>query len=304
MHSQSIMHKQTLKVRLFINLAKAVFTIFFKPRLHIALNNLRRSSLGPKFEGESGKRLVKESLNHLALTLYHCVARVFGVKSKTLGSSKSNENSDLIRYLDSLGVKVDSKLDLENLIDEQRGLIFMSAHIGAWEELIHLGTILERKTFVVSRRMKIKVMQWLWDKSRRRFLPRMDQGQRAKLIIKTLNQGGAIADVLDQHSSSNKAITCQFLGRSAATSSDLSRYALLSDSLIIPIFLLRDPNSITHHYCLHILDSIDPRFYLDQDLRRKECIEKLTQSSCDRISEIVTLYPEQWLWIHRRWKLD
>ena len=304
MNSQSILHKQQLKVRVFISLAKIIFTIFFQPRQHIALDNLRRSSLGPRFEGERGQRLVTESLNHLALTLYHCVARVFGLKSKFLKRSNPNKSSDLISFLDDLGVKVDSKLDLGNLIDEQRGLIFMSAHIGAWEELIHLGTILERKTFVLSRRMKIKVIQWLWDKSRRSFLPRMDQGQRAKLIINTLNQGGAIADVLDQHSPSKKAITCQFLGRSASTSSDLSRYALLSDSLIIPIFLLRDSNSITHNYCLHILDSIDPRSYLDQDLRRKECIEKLTQSSCDRISEIVTLYPEQWLWIHRRWKLD
>lgn len=304
MSSQSILLKQKLLARLFVAFARTVFMTFFRSRQKIALANLQRSSLGMRFPEEHGQSLIKESLNHLALTLYHSLARILGLKSQILRKPTRSEAEDLPHFLDSLGVKIDSKVELKYITSQKRGLIFVSAHIGAWEELIHLGTVLERKTFVLSRRMKVKTMQRLWDRSRREFLPRMDQGSRAKFIVNTLNTGGAIADVLDQHSASHKAITCQFLGRSAATSSDLSRYALLSDALIIPIFLLRVPQEGRYDFCLHIRELIDPKDYLIQGFNRKECIEKITQALCDHISEVIKLYPEQWLWIHRRWKLD
>ena len=301
MSRPTIVAKQKVKVKVFIFIVRSVFVTFFPSRKRIALDNLARSSLAVGFDSDSKESLIKESLNHLALTLYHSLARVFGAESRIF--KKCGQINDLVQYLNDSGVMIDCETTIEQLVNEDRPLIFMSAHIGAWEELIHLGTLLKRKTFVLSKRMKLKTVQWLWDKSRRTFLPRIDQGQRARLIMNLLKEGGAIADVLDQHSPSKKAIHCKFLGRLAATSCDLSRYALASDALIVPIFLLRESEQ-AHHYRLKVLEIIDPRNYLAQGYSREKSITKLTQASCDRISEIVSLYPEQWLWIHRRWKLD
>ena len=301
MSRPTIVAKQKFRVRVFIFIVRSVFLTFFPSRKRVALDNLARSSLAVDFDSDSGESLIQESLNHLSLTLYHSLARVFGAESKIFNKSRKIDN--LVQYLNDSGVIIDSENTIEKLLNEDRPLIFMSAHIGAWEELIHLGTLLDRKTLLLSKRMKLKTIQWLWDKSRRKFLPRIDQGQRARLIMNLLQEGGAIADVLDQHSSSKKAIPCRFLGRLAATSCDLSRYALASDALIVPIFLLREPEQ-ANHYRLKVLKIIDPRGYLAQGYSREKSIVKLTQASCDRISEIVSLYPEQWLWIHRRWKLD
>ena len=133
----TIVAKQKFGVRLFIFLVRSVFTAFFPSRKRIAIDNLARSSLAVNFDSDSRESLIQESLNHLALTLYHSLARVFGAESKIV--NKDRQISDLVQHLNDSGVTIDSETTIEQLVNEDRPLIFMSAHIGAWEELIHLG---------------------------------------------------------------------------------------------------------------------------------------------------------------------
>lgn len=309
MKSNSIITLQSYGARLFIKLARSVFSLFFSKRIMIAHENVRRSSLQPDYQGAKAQVLIQESLNHLALTVYHSILRGFGVR-QNIFQKESQLNSDINSVLRKQGILLESSIDLDSLLNQDRALIFMSAHIGAWEELIHLGTVLNRESYVLSRQMKIPIFQRLWDRSRKHFLPRIDQvkgtdqSERARFIIKLLKRKGAIADVLDQHSASKKAVHCEFLGRVAATSTDLSRYAFSCDAMIIPIFLIRACEIDTHKYRLFILAPIDPRSYLNQGLKRSESVFNMTQTCTNRISEIITQYPEQWMWIHRRWKLD
>ena len=63
------------------------------------------------------------------------------------------------------------------------------------------------------------------------------------------------------------------LRTAAATSCDLSRYALASDALIVPIFLLREHKQ-ANHYRLKVLEIIDPRKYITQGYSREKKYNK------------------------------
>jgi lauroyl/myristoyl acyltransferase len=296
------MSSQTVTARIFVFCIVKVFRLFFKKRIAIALDNFRRSTLRESINEESKteQQIINESLDHLGLTVYGSLLRILN-PSNEINQGLIDQPLD---YLKSKGIKLKTKVDLEALIAEKRGLIFVSAHLGAWEELILLGNLMQRPMFLLSKRMKIGWLQKLWDVSRKHSAQRLDEGFRAKTIVESLRKGALLADVLDQHCPDKKALKCIFMGRLAATSTDLTRFALLGNALIVPVFLVRTSSEQGGGYHLHIFDVIDPNLYLNQGLPHAEVLFKVTQKCCEQIEKAIELSPEQWLWIHRRWKVD
>ena len=286
-------------VRFFIRLAVNIFRSFFSKRITIALNNIKQSNITSSCEEreKSEIQIIYESLDHLALTVYRSIERLF-TRKRIFDDLKQE---DIYAYLNRKKVHLKTEINLETLIHEKRGMIFVSAHIGAWEDLIDLGQVLNKPTYLLSKRMKIKWLQSLWEASRTGNITRLDQGFRAKKIIDALNEGSIIADVLDQHCPSDHSILCNFLGRQAATSPDLSRFALITNALIIPIFLVR--TRVGYHQ-LYISDIIDPTETIKRGNSKEEMVKVITQQCCDEIEKVIRLHPEQWMWIHRRWKVD
>lgn len=293
------MTSHTPVTRLCVRLAVIVFRLFFSRRIKIALDNLARSTIHNDLArmGKSETQLINESLDHLALTVYRSLERIF-IKKRIFCEL---EQEDIYSYLRRKNVSLETEVELNALMNEKRGLIFVSAHIGAWEDLIDLGHILHKPTFLLSKRMKIQWLQSLWEASRTHKVKRLDHGARARRIVRELKEGSVIADVLDQHCPHHQALICHFLGRRAATSTDLSRFALLSDALIVPIFLVR--TEVGHHH-LYIHEVIDPNVELRRGRSKEDTIKYMTQKCCEQIEKVIRLHPEQWMWIHRRWKVD
>ena len=147
------------------------------------------------------------------------------------------------------------------------------------------------------------MVQWFWDRSRRKSPQRLDQGQRARTIIKMLRQGSIVADVLDQHDPRPSAISISFLGRPARTSRDLARFAIAGDALIVPVFLLRGPLDESTHaqFTLIINQPIDHRSL--RQTQRNVLVSEITHCCIQQIESVIMRAPEQWMWLHRRWKV-
>ena len=276
------------------------FKLIFNRRWHLSQEHIKRSSLGVT-EQES-RLLAQYALEHLALTATQSVKRALSYRKKSRRIIQGTTIKDRLDDLDTQSICLEGRSHLESALDSSRGLIVLSAHIGAWEELISLGTWIDRPVMVISKRMSNPVAQWFWDRSRREGPRRLDQGQRARAIINLLKQGGVIADVLDQHDPRSSALSISFLGRSAQTSGDLARIAIASDALIVPIFLLRGPmhDHNTSKFTLLIGQTIDHRSISHS--QRDQVIREITQRCLQQIESIIVRVPEQWMWLHRRWK--
>lgn len=299
---------QSLSARLFTQLSKIIFKFFFRSRVLIAEKNIERSNLFKDsiITKQEIKPLIDRSLDHLALTLYHSLCRALRPSRKHL-INELNELSleQRLDHLNERGIELTCEVQLKDLLSDQRGIVFISAHIGAWEELIILGVLIGRPISIISKRMKISWAQRLWDLSRRSGAKRLDRGSsRGRIAVRSLRAGECIGAVIDQHDPRSSAIECQFLGRPAATSPDMIRAALIADARIVPIFMIRGSDRPGYTHRLHIFPVIDPRNHMNGERSKPELIAALTQRCCDEVAKAILMYPSQWLWIHRRWKLD
>lgn len=299
------MSRTPVITRMIIRITASLFTVIFIKRWRLSIEHIERSSL--QLTHHEAHRLARCALEQVGLTALGVMRRALlrDVQLKL----DSHSLDDRLRTLELRGIHVEGREYIYEALSSGRGLVIVSAHLGAWEELIALGSWLGRPVQVISKRMRSSIAQRLWDRSRRSMPSRLDQAGSGRVATRSLRAGGVIADVLDQHDPRPQALSLSFLGREAQTSGDLARLALLGDALIVPVFLLRghlgraERANLTpppRPRTLSIGSPIDPRAF--QDLDKAELIKTLTQACLTQIEREVLRAPEQWLWLHRRWK--
>jgi Kdo2-lipid IVA lauroyltransferase/acyltransferase len=106
-------------------------------------------------------------------------------------------------------------------------------------------------------------------------------------FVKNLREGGHGAILLDQHVSTGAML--DFLGQAAPTSLSAAEMALKYDALLVPIYGER------------LQDGIDFDIRIEAPIPPSDPVT-MTQAINDSLSARVRARPEQWLWIHRRWK--
>jgi Kdo2-lipid IVA lauroyltransferase/acyltransferase len=118
------------------------------------------------------------------------------------------------------------------------------------------------------------------------------------LIKKALSDNEVVSLVVDQHMASHRAIVCEFFGQLASTSPAVARFALETGAPVFPGFIRRV--GMTGH---HIIE-IEPQMVMEtpyDDLQAN--IRHNTERINRHIEGWIRRYPEQWLWLHKRWKV-
>ncbi|MDR3711176.1 MAG: lysophospholipid acyltransferase family protein, partial [Puia sp.] len=87
-----------------------------------------------------------------------------------------------------------------------------------------------------------------------------------------------------------------FFGRPACTASGLARVALKTGAAVLPGFMLWEPNE--KKYVLHF----GPELVFEKTGNAEADIQAATQQCASATEHWIRRYPDQWLWIHRRWK--
>ena len=106
-------------------------------------------------------------------------------------------------------------------------------------------------------------------------------------MVRHLRNGGMVGMLIDQHFHTGAAL--QFLGRRAMTSLSAAEMAVKYNCLLVPVYGIRQPDGL--HFTLLVEAPIphgDPA--------------AMTQALNDSLAAQVTARPEQWFWVHRRWK--
>ena len=106
-------------------------------------------------------------------------------------------------------------------------------------------------------------------------------------LIRYLGKGGWLMILHDQHDS--HGVRQQFLGRDVLTSVSAARLALRHDALLVPYYGIRQPNGLD--FQIVVESPIAPS-------NEMQMTDQLTAS----LEKMVNCHPEQWFWIHRRWR--
>lgn len=118
--------------------------------------------------------------------------------------------------------------------------------------------------------------------------PMFARGRRGLAeMVRFLREGGMVGMMIDQHMPKGEDLS--FFGQTARTALSAAELALKYDLLLVPVNAIRQPDGIS--FRIDVERPIQPG-----DARQ------MTQALNDALERLVREHPEQWFWIHRRWR--
>jgi len=181
-----------------------------------------------------------------------------------------------------------------------KGVLILTGHFGNWEVATVAGIqqypqVHGRFHFV---RRPIKP-RWLDALVNRRFRKAGFGvvGKRGSLdrIVERLEAGDVVVFPFDQHASKPDGIDVEFFGHPAGTFKSLAILALATGAPVLPASSWRKPDG------RHVLRFEDPLPVVDDD-NTNEAIRRTTRAFNAALERLILRHPEQWYWVHRRWK--
>jgi KDO2-lipid IV(A) lauroyltransferase len=116
-------------------------------------------------------------------------------------------------------------------------------------------------------------------------------------IFDVLNRGGIIVYVFDQHAGTPDGIAVDFFGHPAGTFKSLAILALETGAPVVPASSWREPDGT------HVIRFEEPLPLIECD-DVGEAIRRNTRAYNAALERMLLRHPEQWIWMHRRWKLQ
>lgn len=274
---------------------------FLPERLSLALGDRLADLLRILLPGKV--RIIRENLEHCDLLLPE-------------GLERTTFEKRVFRHFGRLGIEflrmkvmtdamirermsISGRENLEEEIAQGKGALLLSGHIGNWE--LALRGVIQCVGFPlhpVIRRIKNAAVHDFVDRHR------LDYGYSGSILsdfgirplLRTLSKNDALVIVLDQNAGSGEGEFVPFFGRSACTYSSLAKLSLLRDLPVIPVISYRTEDGLHHQV------SFGPPIRPMTDLPVEEAIHRQTALYTKVLEGAIRAHPEQWIWMHRRWK--
>ena len=184
---------------------------------------------------------------------------------------------------------------LDRAYDKGKGAIMLASHFGNWE-LIHICFLLKGYPgTAIARRIYFDKYDAFISRVRRsKGVGVVYRDESPKTLLRILKSNGLIGILADQDVDSVDGIFVDFFGMPAYTPKAPVVFSLASGAPLVPCFMIREGMS-------HRLVIEDP-IYMEEKATREESIRFNTERWSRIVESYIRRYPEQWVWMHRRWK--
>ncbi len=248
-------------------------------RRRIARENLKRAFGSDKTDGEI-ELIIKNVFLNIARTLVEFSRQIKYTPEKILAWTE-----------------YEGKEYIEQVANEGKGAMLITGHFGNWELLggwaVACGFPID---FLVGQQHNRKVDELLISFRRSLGVGIIPIGMAARGVIKALKSNRMVAVVSDQHAPLGGA-KVQFFGRPAATPKGPAAFAVKIDCpILFGVYLRLGYNK---HRAI-----IFPPIFPPHTGESENDIQIMTQAYTSYLEQAVRKYPDQWLWTHRRWKID
>ena len=185
---------------------------------------------------------------------------------------------------------------VERAMAAGRGAMLFTGHFGFWELHVMAHAVRFEPIVMVARTLDNPRLEAMIERVRTRVGTRVVSRQGAvRGLLRGLREGRPVGMMVDQHMQDRSAVTVDFLGRPAATTSAVAALALRTGAPVIPVFTLPVEGGRYRVVYEPPVETPDPR--------RADAIQVLTQRCSDVLASHVRRRPELYLWMHRRWRL-
>lgn len=190
---------------------------------------------------------------------------------------------------------------LENLQSTEGGVLFLTLHMASAD----LATAIISKKIVplslISKRFSNPIVDEFWFSLRKKSLTEFIDAhsrQNAFEILKALRRNRGVVFVLDQFMGKPYGVESQFFGKTTGTAYGLALFAQKTKRPVHPIYCYWDLKNRLH---ICIKPAVDISGYLTDDIEVNK--QRLTNVFNRELEKIITEHPDQWMWVHRRWKV-
>jgi KDO2-lipid IV(A) lauroyltransferase len=185
---------------------------------------------------------------------------------------------------------------LEAALKKNKGVCLLTAHIGNGDWGTVGLALYGVHMHIISKEFKFAWLNRFWFETREslgtEFIP---DRQSSLTILKVLKKNGIVAFMLDQFMGPPIGVKTQFFGHETGTAMGLAVLAGRSGAAVLPTYTYRQADGKTAVV-------FEPEIPFVELENKDETIVQMTQKYCDKIEEWVRRHPEQWMWVHRRWK--
>lgn len=294
------MSKSNLQINLEYLIARSLLTVFGWLPLRTALfvgarlgrcayyfsSRLRRTGLRnlelafPDLDQSERGRLLRGCFENLG--------RLLGVFSQ-FATAETQQLQSMI--------KCEGLEHLDSARASGRGVILFTGHVGAWELSSFALSLFGYPLSFLVRRIDNPKIETLVDDRRERLGNRtIDKRSAAREMLQMMQSGGTLGILVDLNTLDREGIFVDFFCVPASTTFMLAKLALRTDALVLPVFAPWDPQS--RRFLLKVGEPLT----VERSGNDEDDVRLLTQLFTGVVEEYVRRYPDQWLWIHRRWK--
>jgi KDO2-lipid IV(A) lauroyltransferase len=189
---------------------------------------------------------------------------------------------------------------LENYLQAHargKGVLFLTAHFGGWELSAFTHSLHGHWMHVVVRAMDNVYLDGLIRNYRSMHGNKVvEKDDFVRGLLAAMKAGEVVGILMDTNMTPPQGIFVDFFGIPACTASGMARISLRTDAAVVPTFTIWDTE--LKKYRLRF----DPAVELVRTGDLEADIQANTQRFTSIIEDYVRKYPEQWLWVHRRWK--
>lgn len=184
---------------------------------------------------------------------------------------------------------------IDRALESGKGVIVLTGHLGNWELLAltirlkgYHGAVIGRKIYFDKYDRYLNYLRQVHD------VNIIYRDESPKKILRVLKDNGIIGMLADQDVDSVEGVFVDFFGTPTYTPIGPAALAKASGASLIPAFIIREDGN-------HTLMIENPIELVDTGDKERDIVEN-TERWSNVVESYIKRYPEQWVWIHRRWK--
>lgn len=253
---------------------------FYTGLLDLALPRLRR--VARRNLEMALPALTFEERERIANGVFHSIARLL-VSFARCPRINATNIGHWIRY--------EGHEHFEHALARGRGVLFATAHLGNWELSAFAHALMSGPMHVVVRPIDNPKIDVLIERRRAASGNSLiEKKEAARAILQALKRNEAVGILIDQNSALDQGVFVHFFGVPACAGVAFAKLAAHSGATVIPGFALWAAKE--KRYVLRFYPRVEITGNAEEDTRR---LQKVLEA-------VIREYPDQWLWIHRRWK--
>jgi KDO2-lipid IV(A) lauroyltransferase len=193
-------------------------------------------------------------------------------------------------------VAVEGREHLDKALARGKGIVILAAHLGNWELAGCMLGLLGYSIYSIARTIENPLIhRWVLARRSMHGQRILDKEGALKEMVEALKNNGLVGILADQNAGSS-GIFVDFFGKKASTTRSPAALAIKYGSPIVPLYVYR--KRAGPEYVL----GFEPELALNVSSYVEENIHAVTQQATAKLEELIRRRPEQWVWLHNRWR--